>query len=407
MPIDREEKFTIPLDEVAINGKWKDGWTVADEKRAVEISFEEEPEEEIEEEDEEEDDELGLTIRQYDLYEMFEALAEHYGKFTQGVGPDGCDYQQNSPNAKRGISCAQCVFYSGSGKCEIVDGKVSPMGLCRYWIISEQNIGDEEEVVQEEMEDEDEERAISLAPPEFMRSAARRGLKLHKEGYGGDGLVAQTIEDANKMAGGQVSEQKWRKIGPWIARHMVDLDAPKNKNTNDPGYPGAGLVAHLLWGSGPSKSSAERAMNYAIRLVERLDKEREDRAASEPAPPKDQIKGSDENPKGSAEGKMGGIDLDASTEKALETKASEHNKKMRDGDRPVWTTVRLGALKAVWRRGAGAYSTSHRPGVSRAAWAMARVNAFLTLARTGRPENPKYVTDNDLLHPEHPKYSKE
>jgi hypothetical protein len=36
---------------------------------------------------------------------------------------------------------------------------------------------------------------------------------------------------------------------------------------------------------------------------------------------------------------------------------------------------------------------------------MARVNAFLFLARTGRPENPSYVGDNDLLHPDHPRYS--
>jgi hypothetical protein len=36
---------------------------------------------------------------------------------------------------------------------------------------------------------------------------------------------------------------------------------------------------------------------------------------------------------------------------------------------------------------------------------MARVNAFLFLARTGRPENPAYVGDNDLLHPDHPRYT--
>jgi hypothetical protein len=36
---------------------------------------------------------------------------------------------------------------------------------------------------------------------------------------------------------------------------------------------------------------------------------------------------------------------------------------------------------------------------------MARVNAFLFLARTGRPENAAYVGDNDLLHPDHPRYS--
>ena len=263
----------------------------------------------------------------------------------------------------------------------------------------------EEEEEEEEEEVEDEYNAeINLVPPVFMRAAARRGLKLYEEGHGGDGLVRGTIIDARKMMNGEaLSVDKWKRIGPWIARHMVDLDAPKNRNPDDPGYPGAGLVAHLLWGSGPSKAQAKRAMDYANRLVDRVD---ESRAASRPAPPKDQIKGSDKNPKGSAQDKMGGISLDDATEKALSNKASEHNAKMDDDDRPVWTRVRLGALKAVWRRGAGAYSTSHRPGVSRSAWAMARVNAFLVLARTGRPANPQYVGDNDLLHPEHPKYSK-
>jgi len=135
------------------------------------------------------------------------------------------------------------------------------------------------------------------------------------------------------------------------------------------------------------------------------DDDEDDYRADAPAPAKDQITGSDENKPGSAAGKGGGIELDEATNTALSNKVEEHNQDMADRDRPVWTRVRLGALKAVYRRGAGAYSTSHRPGVSRGAWAMARVNAFLFLARTGRPENPAYVGDNDLLHPDHPRYS--
>ncbi len=38
-------------------------------------------------------------------------------------------------------------------------------------------------------------------------------------------------------------------------------------------YPSAGVVAHLLWGSGPSKSSANRAMKYAQGVVARLEEE--------------------------------------------------------------------------------------------------------------------------------------
>lgn len=124
-----------------------------------------------------------------------------------------------------------------------------------------------------------------------------------------------------------------------------------------------------------------------------------------PAPPSDQIVGSDENKPGSAKGKKGGIEISATTEKALENKVSEHNEAMEKRDRPAWTRVTLGALKSVYRRGAGAYSTSHRPGIGRNQWAMARVNAFLYLARTGRPENADYKSDFDLLDKDHPKYS--
>jgi len=124
-----------------------------------------------------------------------------------------------------------------------------------------------------------------------------------------------------------------------------------------------------------------------------------------PAPPEDQITGSDKNPAGSAAVKQGGIEINEATETALKNKVADHNEKMTEGDRPVWTRVTLGVLKSVYRRGSGAYSTSHRPGVSRAAWSMARVNAFLYLSRTGRPQNPKYITDNDLLHVDHPKHS--
>ena len=63
-------------------------------------------------------------------------------------------------------------------------------------------------------------------------------------------------------------------------------------------------------------------------------------------------------------------------------------------------------LKAVYRRGAGAYSTSHAPKMSRDGWAMARVRAFLYLLRNGRPSNPNYKQDNDLLPSSHKRSSK-
>ena len=248
----------------------------------------------------------------------------------------------------------------------------------------------------EEMVEDAEYRAVNLSAPAFMRASAKRGLALHDEGLSGDGLMPATVADARRMANGEsLSENKWRKISPWIARHIVDLDAVQGDEIT------AGLVAMLLWGGGSSKSSARRAQEYAERIVAQLEAD-EQRA---PAPLKDQIKGSDENPSGSAADKTGDIQVGEATEKALQNKLNEHNEKINDDGRPDWAKTTMGALKAVYRRGAGAFSTSHRPNMTRAQWAMARVNAFLYLCRTGSPENENYVQDNDLLKSEHPKYS--
>ncbi len=113
-------------------------------------------------------------------------------------------------------------------------------------------------------------RVDAVAPPAYMRAAARRGLKYYDEGKGGAGLVPATIREAREMAAGRVSADKWVRISAWIARHLPDLDAPKNKNATDPEYPGAGLVAHLLWGSGPTKRQALRAKAFADSVVGRL-----------------------------------------------------------------------------------------------------------------------------------------
>ena len=137
----------------------------------------------------------------------------------------------------------------------------------------------------------------------------------------------------------------------------------------------------------------EKKANYGKVL------KRDNIAADEPAPPEDRKKGSKKNPKDSAKDSKGGITFSESVTKSLSTKVKEHNAK---SDKKV----SLGMLKSVYRRGAGAYSTSHRKGISRAAWSMARVNAFLKLVRSGKPSNPKYVQDNDLLPSNHSRKSK-
>lgn len=115
-------------------------------------------------------------------------------------------------------------------------------------------------------------RQVNLNPPAYMRAAARQGLRYYEQGLGGDGLVPRTIREARAMANGSISAEKWVRLRAWVARHLVDLDSPSaNPSADD--YPSAGVVAHLLWGSGPSKASARRVLAYAERIVTRLEEE--------------------------------------------------------------------------------------------------------------------------------------
>ena len=84
--------------------------------------------------------------------------------------------------------------------------------------------------------------------------------------------------------------------------------------------------------------------------------------------------------------------------KLLSNMRDEHNEKYKAQSK----RVDLGMLKAVYRRGAGAFSSSHRPNVSsREQWALARVKAFLKLVGTGERKKA-YNTDLDLLPKGHP-----
>lgn len=119
-----------------------------------------------------------------------------------------------------------------------------------------------------------------------------------------------------------------------------------------------------------------------------------------PAKRSERRRGSARNKPGTASGARGGIKISEATEKTLRDKVAAHNA----DNRAKSKRADLGMLKAVYRRGAGAFSTSHSPRVrSRDQWALARVNAFLRILATGRPRNAKYTGDNDLLPAGHPR----
>ncbi len=164
-----------------------------------------------------------------------------------------------------GRACGNCFFFNeerlnedgDKAWCEKWDAFVDGGNYCNAW---------------EPAEQETEARDVNLTPPAYMRAAARRGLEYYAEGLAGDGLVDRTVREARAMAEGNVTADKWVRIAAWIARHLGDLDSP-DANPSSENYPSAGVVAHLLWGSGPSKASARRAMNYADGVVARLEEE--------------------------------------------------------------------------------------------------------------------------------------
>jgi len=111
--------------------------------------------------------------------------------------------------------------------------------------------------------------------------------------------------------------------------------------------------------------------------------------AQTPAKPSERKKGSSKNEKGSA-GKDGKkITFSEKVITALKNKVKEHNEKYSK-------KATLGQLKKIYRRGAGAFSSSHRVGKTRGQWAMARVNMFLKMVRVGKVKKSYRAADQDV-----------
>src|SRR6056300_1239550 len=111
--------------------------------------------------------------------------------------------------------------------------------------------------------------------------------------------------------------------------------------------------------------------------------------AQTPAKPSERKKGSSKNEKGSA-GKDGKkITFSEKVVTALKNKVKEHNEKYSK-------KATLGQLKKIYRRGSGAFSSSHRPNKTRGQWAMARVNMFLKMVRGGNVKESYRAADQDV-----------
>lgn len=81
--------------------------------------------------------EKNLTPRQFTMYDLYESIAEEFGKWNQGSGADGAHYMEENPFAAEGIKCSNCALFVGGQRCEIVEGKINPEAICKLWIIDE------------------------------------------------------------------------------------------------------------------------------------------------------------------------------------------------------------------------------------------------------------------------------
>ena len=155
-------------------------------------------------------------------------------------------------------------------------------------------------------------------------------------------------------------------------------------------------------------------MNLIVDLSELIAKKRQGpkSSAQTPAKPDERKKGSNVNEPGSAgtspEAKEKAKEiLKKKDEKQLVSKAeitfsqkvtNALKEKVKNHNAKHSKKVTRGQLKKVYRRGLGAFSASHRPGQSRASWAMARVNTFLRMQGGGKVKDAYRRADQDIAN---------
>ena len=236
--------------------------------------------------------------------------------------------------------------------------------------------------------------------PQAATTNACRAVKWAEENGWGSCLQAEGKNRANQLCNREnITEETIARMSAF-RRHQQHKDVPYSE--------GCGGIAWDAWGG-------DAGVDWAERKLEQIRKSKEKMAE---VGPRGGIKESDKAPKsdtpnknpegkgsakGDASGKRG-AEVTAEQEKTLQGKIDDFNEKESN---TKYGKATLGALKSVFQRGLGAFNTSHSPQVKSAEqWAYARVNAFLYLLKNGRPENPKYTTDYDLLPEKHPKKGK-
>ena len=103
---------------------------------------------------------------------------------------------------------------------------------------------------------------IDFSPPEGVRKAAAKGLEMREE-YGRGGTEVGVARARDLKNGKNVSPDTAKRMKSYFARHEVDKQA-EGFNPGEEGYPSAGKIAWMLWGSDAGKA-------FANKLVDQMD----------------------------------------------------------------------------------------------------------------------------------------
>ena len=249
-------------------------------------------------------------------------------------------------------------------------------------------------------------------PGQAMQMAKKMGFDdIHTHGEGDDTVFmpGPSHEALMKKLGESKAEEEYSSLWENIKKKRDRIKKGSGEKMRKKGAKGAPTSEQMEKAKKASKikkksyGSEEYAMSQEefeeVMDLEEIEfwKEESDAAkrpgrksgAQTPAKPSERKKGSSKNKPGSA-GKGGpSITFSEKVTKSLKEKVKNHNAKSKK-------KVTLSQLKKVYRRGAGAFSSSHRPGMSRGGWAMARVNMFLKMKRGGKVKDSYRKADGDI-----------
>lgn len=372
----------------------------------------------------------NLVPEEQDLARALIQIADKYGKFNEDQTGIWADYHEpaDNPYAEMGVKCGNCVLYRGGEECAVVAFDVDPEGYCRFAVIPDgvvdpskvpvevkpfkkQNLAPVVAAAEEEntCPPATQDIAVNLANREKAIEVAKYGPLNPKEPN-----EEFWAEKANRWSV-TVTEAKKSRCGTCV----MFIRTPKMLDCVEGGIAAGDSGSQNAWDAIDQaelgyceafdfKCAASRTCSAWVvggPITEDSSTQPAVMAAANPsrrAPKKDRVHGSKINKPGSASGSSKlSVRFSAHTEAALRNKVASHNKDAKKGHH-----VTLNQLRRVYRRGAGAFSSSHRQGITRDQWAFARVNAYLHLLKTGKPANANYVQDNDILPAGHPRSTK-